>query len=224
MAIRDKHGIFWITALFLAFVLVLGVLHGCRKEPAEETGSASPNDVAAAAVAADSSPGALQTAVNLLREPKASIQNIVKEAQTWDPSFENWWGTPAPDFTVTDVDGKTHKLSDHRGKEIMVVIWTTWCPTCKLEIPHLKELRGAFSNNELAILAVSNEAPALLKSFVQEQGLNYTVLSNQGSLPAPFGDAKYIPTSFFVDAEGKFKVAGVGMMPVEDSKRIVQAK
>jgi peroxiredoxin len=141
-----------------------------------------------------------------------------------NPSFEEWWGKPAPDFTLTDIEGKTHKLSDYRGKEVLVEIWATWVPTCKLEIPHLKELRGAFDQNTLAILAISNETPAQLKTFATEQGLNYTVLSRSADLPAPFGKAEFGPTSFFIDREGRFKVAGVGVVPAADAKAVVQAK
>jgi peroxiredoxin len=222
MDATNRKSIYWITGSFLAVVLVLGVLHGCRKK-ADQPGGAGPNNVSTAA-GKGASTDPLETASNLFGEPKASIQNIVKAAQTWNPSFKEWWGKPAPDFTLTDIDGKTHKLSDYRGKEVVVEIWATWCPTCKLEIPHLKELRGAFDQENLAILTISNEAPAQLKTFATEQGLTYTVLSRSADLPAPFGKAEFIPTSFFVDREGKFKVAGVGLVPTADAKAIVQAQ
>jgi len=223
MTITNRKSIYWITGSFLAVVLVLGVLHGCRKQKSDQAGSASPNNVSTVA-AKGTATDPIETATSLFREPKASIQNIAKAAQTWDPSFKEWWGKPAPDFTLTDVEGKTHKLSDYRGKDVLVEIWTTWCPTCKLEIPHLKELRTAFDQENLAILTISNEAPALLKTFATDQSLNYTVLTSSGDLPAPFGKAQYIPTSFFVDREGKFKLAGVGLVPAGDAKAIVQVR
>jgi len=179
---------------------------------------------ATATPAAGTTTDPIEAATSLFSEPKASIQNIVKAAQTWDPSFREWWGKPAPDFALADIEGKTHKLSDYRGKEVVVEIWTTWCPTCKLVIPHMKELRGAFDQDNLAVLAVSNETPAILKAFTTEQSLNYTVLASSADLPAPFSKAQYIPTTFFVDREGNFKVAGVGVIPTNDAKAIVQAK
>jgi peroxiredoxin len=218
MTVTNRQSIYLVTALFLVLVLVLGALHGCKREGSE---GGSPNSVASTK---GGSADPIDAAASLFREPKTSIQNIAKAAQTWNPSFEEWWGKPAPDFTLTDIEGKTHKLSDYRGKEVVVEIWATWCPTCKLEVPHLKELRGAFDQDNLAILAVSNETPDILKTFVAEQGINFTVLSNSSVLPAPFGKAEFIPTTFFVDREGGIKIAAVGVVPVSDAKAIIQAK
>jgi peroxiredoxin len=215
MAVTNRQSIYLVTSLFLVFVLVLGVLHGCKREKAD---GGSPNSVESA------STDPINAAASLFREPKANIQNIVKAAQTWNPSFEDWWGRPAPDFALTDIEGRTHNLSDYRGKEVIVEIWRTWNPTCKLEVPHLTELRGAFDQDSLVILAVSNETPDVLKAFVTEQGINYAVLSSSGAMPAPFGEAEFSPATFFVDREGRIKVAGVGVVPASDAKAIIQAK
>jgi peroxiredoxin len=154
--------------------------------------------------------------------PPASIQSIVEAAQTWRPLFREWWGKPAPDFTLTDLAGKTHKLSDYRGKCVMVAFWASWCGHCKTEVPHLKELRSAFAPDDFALLALSNEPPATLEEFAREQGLNYTVLSNPGILPLPFGAVQVIPTTFFVNREGQFELAAAGVMPANDTKAIVE--
>jgi peroxiredoxin len=225
MAIRDKHGIYWITALFLAFVLVLGVLHGCKRdEPVAET-PVAPNNVTTAPPASATAPAdRIQAAANLFREPRASLQNVVKAAQTWYPAFEEWEGRAPADFTLTDIDGKPHKLSDYRGKDVVVVFWATWCGPCKLEVPHLKELRNTYAKDKLAILAISGEQTPIVKAFAQEQGLNYTVLTSAGDLPAPFSQVQAIPSSFFIDPEGKIKLGVIGIVPTGDAKAIVQAQ
>jgi peroxiredoxin len=222
MATSRKHSRCSITALILAFVLVLGALSGCKKkqpEPAE--GESAPNDVASPA---DASTDPLAAATSLFREPRASLQKVIAAAKTWDASFKEWWGKIAPDFTLTDIEGNVHKLSSYRGKEVVVVFWTTWCPTCTLEIPHLRELRDKLSGENLAILSISNEPPALLKEFAAKQKINYTVLSHSGDLAAPFGEVQYIPSSFFIDPEGRFKLAARGLVPTGDAEAIVQAK
>ena len=220
MAIKDRRAIYVVTALFLASVLVLGVLHGCKQEAPQPTDSASPNDANAtkAAWAASTEP-----APTLFREPRASLQNIIKAAQ-WTAVLEEWWGKPMPDLALTDIEGNTHKLSDYRGKNIVVVNWATWCGPCRLEVPHLKELRNAFSKDKLAILAVSKEPTAIVKKFADEQGINYTVLPNAGSLPTPFDKEEFIPNSFFIDTQGKLKLAVRGIVPTADSKAIIQAE
>ena len=226
MARGHRHGIYWVTATFLAFVLLLGVLQGCRRQKTPATDSAPPESVKAVSAAVkETAKNPLETATSLFREPKASIQNIVKAANDrWTPAFQEWWDKPAPDFTLTDIEGQTHKLSDYRGKDVVVVFWATWAGPCKLEVPHLKELRNAYPKDKLAILAISSEPTALVKTFATEQGINYTVLSNSGTLPAPFDKVKLGPTNFFVGPDGKFKLAIEGMVPATDAKAIVQAQ
>jgi peroxiredoxin len=226
MATRAKYSIYGVTATFLAFVLVLGVLQGCRrKTPA--TGSTPAEGVKAVSAAAkEPAKNPLETAASLFREPKASIQNIVTAAKDrWTPAFEQWWDKPAPDFTLTDIEGQTHKLSDYRGRDVVVVFWLTYGGACKLQVPHLKELRNAYSKDKVAILAISNEPTALVKAFATEQGVNYTVLTGSDSLlPTPYDQVKLRPSSFFVGPDGRFKLAIEGMVPAADGKAIIQAQ
>jgi peroxiredoxin len=226
MVMGHRHGIYWVTATFVALVLLLGVLHGCKRQKPQAKESTPTDSVKAMPAAAkETVKSPIETAASLFREPKVSIQNIIKAAKDrWGPAFEQWWDKPAPDFTLTDIEGGTHKLSEYRGKDVLVVFWATWCGPCKLEVPHLKELRGAVPKDKLAILAISNEPAALVKTFAAEQGINYTVLTSSGSLPTPFDQVRVIPTSFFVGPDGKFKLAIEGMVPAADAKAIVQAQ
>ena len=226
MATGNRHSIYWAIVTFLALVVALGVLPGCKrqKSPAPE-GTPATGVKAVPAASKEPAQSPIETAASLFREPKVSIQNIVKAASDrWSPVYQQWWDKPAPDFTLTDIEGQTHKLSDYRGKDVVVVFWATWCGPCKLEVPHLKELRSAFPKEKLAILAISNEPTALVKAFAAGQGINYTVLTSSGSLPAPFDQVKNIPTTFFVGSDGKFKLAVEGMVPAADAKAIVQAQ
>ena len=224
MATKSNYSTCRIAALSLACGLVLVGLYGCKKAPPEPAEPESPNDVSLSTPVADTSESPIEVARSLFTEPTANLKNIINQAKTWQPSFKSWWGKIAPDFTLTDIEGNVHKLSNYRGKAVLVVFWTTWVPTCKLEIPHLKELRDGVPEDQLAILGISNELPAPLKEFASAQGINYTVLSNSGTtLPAPFGEVEYIPSSFFVDSEGRIKLAATGLVPADDAKAIVEA-
>ena len=139
--------------------------------------------------------------------------------------FADWYGKNAPDFTVTDINGKQQKLSDHIGKDVLIVFWATWCPPCNMEIPHLIELRKQVSEKDLAILALSNESYDIVKSFANNKGLNYTTAAIGNSLlPKPYIDVVPIPTSFYIDKNGKIKYAVTGMIGLESMKAILNAE
>ena len=154
----------------------------------------------------------------------ASLERIINARKTWDVAFEPWSGQSAPDFTVNDIHGQTHTLSDYRGKNVLVVFWATWCPACVAEIPHLVDLRKMYGQEELAILAVSNESPDVLRNFAAKKDMNYTVVTPAESLPVPFSNVRSIPTTFFIDPNGKIKLTALGLVPLDEAKAIVEAE
>jgi len=227
MAIRDRHGIYWITALFLGVVLVLGVLHGCKREKEEPPAQpVSPNEVTATPAARTTTVDPIQAAASLFREPKASLQAIINGASTrWDAIARESWGTLAPDFALTDIDGNSHKLSDYRGRDVIVAFWATTHTTCKLQVPALKELRDNYTTDKLAILCVSNEPAAVVKGVAAEQKINYTVLLSSGPMVAPYREVgQYVPSCLFIDPEGRIKLAIRGVVPTADARAILQAQ
>ena len=171
----------------------------------------------------------LGTVSSRLTQPKNAKgegrEHIAESPKTWDVAFTASFGKEAPDFSVEDIDGKTHKLSDYLGRNVVVVFWATWCPACNLEIPHLIELRKMLTEDKLAILTISNEEPERLKKFVELKGINYTVVSlGDNPLPEPFADVTSIPTTFFIDPEGKIKFAAVGLVSLADAKVIINVR
>jgi len=153
-----------------------------------------------------------------------SLNDIIKAARTWRPGYQTWYGKPAPDFTLTDLAGKEHKLSDYKGKNVLIIFWATWCGPCRMEIPHLIELRKTVSEDDLAMLAISNESPALVRTFVEQAKMNYTILMDQGSLPGPYNTISAIPSGFFIDRQGKIKLATTGLVSLDEIKAILDAE
>ncbi len=155
---------------------------------------------------------------------KMRLEDIILRARTWGPVYESWSGRQAPDFTLSDIAGKQHKLSDYRGKNVVIVFWATWCGPCKREIPNLIALRNTVSTDNLAILAISTGEPAQqVINFVSANGMNYAILLNDGNLPGPFDRINYIPCSFFIRPDGKIKLATSGLMSLGEIKAIIQA-
>jgi len=250
MSEQDRDVYFRSLIIVLAFSLAWTT--GCRKKrtesaPGKQTAAAGqhdPNGSEADPVEAtgNSPKGGRTKAVpgewpkaNATRPAKKSLKEIVRDAEKWGgwgPAFEQLYGMTAPEFTLKDTEGKTHKLSDYRGKEVMIIFWATWCGPCRIEMPHLIALRNRFSREKLAMLAIASENPSvdnasLIKRIAKD--LNYTVLLEKDNMPKPFGVMQVyttigIPCSFFINPEGKIKFATVGPLTLGDMRAIIEAE
>jgi peroxiredoxin len=122
---------------------------------------------------------------------------------------QKWVGRESPDFTVTTLDGQTFKLSDLRGKRVVVDIWETWCGPCIKEIPHFNQLRTAVPADDLELIGISSEKESILRSFLGKHKMLYLVASAQ-DLPTPYSNVHAIPTTFFIDRNGIIQSVLVG--------------
>jgi thiol-disulfide isomerase/thioredoxin len=155
---------------------------------------------------------------------KPTLLDIVQQRRTWNPGWSNWYGKSAPDIAFQDIDGKTHKLSDYSGKNLLLVFWATWCAPCHAEIPHLIELRKKYSKDELQIVGISSENPITVKRFAENQKLNYIVGTLVQRPPEPFASVRSIPSAFYIDKQGKIKLGTEGFVSKEESEAIIRAE
>ena len=151
-----------------------------------------------------------------------TMQDIIDRRTMWDPILGEWYGKAAEDSSYTDIDGNEHRLSGYLGRNVIVVLWATWSPPCRMEVPHLIELRKTFNNEELAILAISNESEERVLEFAEENKLNYTVIATQEPLPEPFRLANGIPASFYIDKDGTIKLVVEGLVPFGEAQAILK--
>jgi len=156
----------------------------------------------------------IREAMNKVREMQGSVS---VEREFTDPAFAKWQGEAAPDFTMTTLDGEKIKLSELKGRRVVVDFWATWCPPCVAEIPHFIQLRSEVSTNELVIIGVSSEDADTLKGFVKKQKINYPIASAE-DLPSPFSDVQGIPTTFFIDRDGVIQDVAVGYHELKELK------
>ncbi len=209
----------WPAALFAAVILAAMVISaGCKKQTAEQNTEQNTNQANT-----ESQPQKQTTGL--------SLNDVIKYRRGWDTTFKSWYGRMAPDFNLTDITGKQHKLSDYRGKDVMLVFWATWCGPCIMEMPSLIELRKTTDEDKLAMLAISYittmppNTTERVKSMVEQRKLNYTVISvDVSSVSAPYNQVRGIPCSIFIDTEGKIKLATVGVLHLDAIKAILQAK
>jgi len=214
--------------ILVSAALATLVLGGCKKD-AGESGKSGDSEQTGSAVEVAAEPNA--EAAGEVETTRTQTAGVAEEPETteWGPAYESWLGKAAPDFTLRDLDGKEHKLSDHRGKDVMLVFWATWCPPCMMEIPHLIALRNRVGEDKLAILAITNEGADRIAPFAERKRINYTVLLEQGNMPAPFGVMRIyrtsgVPCSFFIRPDGTIKLGTVGLLNLGYMKAIVQSE
>jgi thiol-disulfide isomerase/thioredoxin len=117
-------------------------------------------------------------------------------------------GAQAPaetvDFTLPDLQGKPHKLSDYRGKWVLVNYWATWCPPCLEEIPELEVFHSNHQGKDAVVLGVNMEEIDLktLTAFVDEQFISYPILRTAASSPGELGRVTGLPTSYLISPAG----------------------
>lgn len=122
----------------------------------------------------------------------------------------------APAFTLTDLNGSSVSLSDFRGKVVILDFWATWCPPCKREIPDFIKLQSQYGSNGLQVVGIALDQPDKVRSFAQQNGMNYPVLMGNDQIAALYGGIEGIPTTFIVDKNGDIVNRFVGFRPRED--------
>lgn len=121
---------------------------------------------------------------------------------------------PAPDFKITDLEGRIHTLGDYRGKILLINFWATWCPPCRAEIPDFIEVYATEKNNGLALLGLSvdNLSAEELRQFVRRFKINYPIALATEEIIRQFQPGQYIPTTFFIDKNGRIRYKHVGLL------------
>ncbi len=115
------------------------------------------------------------------------------------------------EIDLRDLSGKEWKLSDLRGKVVLVNFWATWCPPCRKEIPDLGVLYARFQERGFAILAISDEEAGKVAAFAKEQNIKYPILLDTGRRVHDLFGVEGIPKSFVYDRDGKIVATAIDM-------------
>ena len=124
----------------------------------------------------------------------------------------------APDFALKDVNGQTVRLSDYRGKVVLLDFWATWCSPCQIEIPWFMDLERRNKDKGFAVLGVSmdDDGWESVKPFLSQLGVNYRVVIGDSETAQLYGGVDALPTTFLIDRDGKIAAVHVGLADRRD--------
>ncbi len=123
-------------------------------------------------------------------------------------------GFLASDFTLVGLDGKDYQLSAFRGKPVILNIWATWCPPCRAEMPAFERVWQRYNQGDVMILAVNQRENAATIERFEQQVVDVSfpiLLDSQGEVSRLFA-VTGLPTTFFIDAEGRIQSVSMGGM------------
>jgi thiol-disulfide isomerase/thioredoxin len=129
------------------------------------------------------------------------------------------------DFELLGLDGKNYRLSDYRGKWVLVNYWATWCPPCLEELPELEIFHNNHKDKDAVVLGVAMERIEMprLKAFVDEQFLSYPILIAKPAARTELGRVPGLPTSFLVNPEGELVARQVGPLTMKDIESFIDS-
>lgn len=125
-------------------------------------------------------------------------------------------GDQAPDFELEMLNGETAKLSDFKGKRILLNLWASWCPPCREEMPDIQDLHTTYKDDNFMVIGVnlttSEKSIQNVKDFVEDYELTFPIFMDVNNEVGEAYQAISIPTSVFIDSEGIVQKRVIGSM------------
>lgn len=134
------------------------------------------------------------------------------------------WGQEvvAPQFVLRDIDGRTVRLSDYRGKVVLVNFWATWCPPCRAEMPDLIRLQHEHAKEGLQVIGITYppERKDRVRKFARSLKVNYPIALGTRQLKARFSSDETLPLTVVINRDGKVSdiISGILLREEFDEK------
>jgi thiol-disulfide isomerase/thioredoxin len=131
----------------------------------------------------------------------------------------------AQEFVFRDMQGQAQRLSDYRGKWVLVNFWATWCPPCLEEVPDLVALHEAHKKTDLVVIGVAlDSSRESVVEFVAKKHVSYPVVMGDYELAEQVGEVNALPTSYLFDPSGKLVSYQEGMLTRESVESYIKSR
>ncbi len=123
----------------------------------------------------------------------------------------------APDFSLQDTEGNTHRLSDYRGKPVIINFWTTWCPPCREELPSMNRAWHLLEKEGIAMLALNmGEDEDAIFIFSADYPTDFPILMDQSGEVIEQWPVKGLPTTYVIAPDGTIAYRAIGSREWDD--------
>jgi len=117
----------------------------------------------------------------------------------------------APDFSLSDLQGTSHTLSNYQGKVVVLNFWATWCPPCRAEMPSMQRAWEIMRNENMIMIAINvGEAESAVRNFSNRLKLDFPVLLDDSASIMHRWPSRGLPTTFVINPEGKIYYRAIG--------------
>src|ERR1035437_6360766 len=141
-------------------------------------------------------------------------ENANKPVTSKETPALNGDNNKASEFTLSSTDGKNIRLSDYKGKVVIVDFWATWCAPCRKGIPDLIEIQKEFGKKVVVIgISLDTDSKRDVVPFMQKFGINYPITYGTLEVTQQYGGVEAIPTSFIIDKNSQIVDKHVGLVP-----------
>jgi thiol-disulfide isomerase/thioredoxin len=139
------------------------------------------------------------------------------------PAVVSGQSNEAPAVALKDLRGRTVRISDYKGKVVLLNFWATWCPPCRAEMPELVRLQQQYRRQGLQVIGVTYPPTELraVRRFIRSIGVNYPILLGAEETKAMFDRGETLPLTVLIDREGKIrdKIEGI-LLPQEFEQKV----
>jgi thiol-disulfide isomerase/thioredoxin len=131
----------------------------------------------------------------------------------------------AADFSLQDMQGKTHRLADYRGKWVLVNFWATWCPPCLAEVPELIALHNAHKDRDLVVIGIALDSTrSSVAEFAAQKSISYPIILGNHKLAEQIGEVEVLPTSYLYAPNGELVSYQAGDVTRESVETYIRNK